>query len=974
MLTQEQIDNTLNMMQMAGVSSDVLKQTRERLQAQLEAEKSGGLPAAQKNMPSVKKTRTLNAAANKASKSAERTGEAEDILSEARGKKYNDESDANDIAGLVSGKEDTENTENTEGTEDIDKRNSGIKDKLDNGGMIATGKTGRRVLMKDENSPTGYTEKKRRKVNDVDLKWADEYQPKEGDKLTTGQQQALKVKELLNKYKPLDKKQRKSKYKVNPGPQMTANELQEMSELKQQLWDRDNGAFWYIPTDEELEQEKNARAMEYGEKHAAKEKALKEITAEFKNKGITIPFAGNASMSIDFSPDFARKGNFPVIISSNGQTQHLFVPFTQLKKLKDSVKEWAGNEPVSMTFTGTDPSTGDSISSDAINRLYPKAWQSMDFSDTPLPKLMSGFSTKDFQGPGFNYAKDYYDLNSTYHNNPKLYQQQHNELRSEAEDMMMSYPEYMQFLQDSLIKNNREDIQDAKQALLDAYKSKDPKAVRSAVENYLSEAASKSENRMTKEAVARQLENLRSGNVMNEDEALNWAKKKVIGQRRNEIRDDVRYQNAFTAQRLHDMVEKRERMKGYLDKAKMFDDAQSRYDLYNALPSTDMKMDREGNLYSVTGEGDDADTQYYGNVRDMFQEDDMQGVINDLFRSSPKGTEEINIYKRPPHPQTGIGEGLVRGSTADLGSDEAYGSPLIFSKNPLPSSQFADKFRKLYENAGGDDVYNMLNAFNGKELADIIGKNKLGTVMTDLVDRPLYDPETKEMVLDKNGNPVMVPRLVMDTSYLPNRYKEEGIGVPRRDRLSRFRRDDGSIDTESYNAWRLAVLARAIEAQKQALAADRLMAINDFQEKGGLSNEEHANNAKIYKNIVDNFDRFGGSEEDRKIAEEAAEKHSANKELFNGYKNLINSVFSDLKNPEMAKEHLGLDRDYPMSKDDLRQLMSRSKYIRAGKDSKERRAAFLKLLLDKIGLMNPETYVLDNSPEVDDMLRTDSDE
>ena len=54
--------------------------------------------------------------------------------------------------------------------------------------------------------------------------------------------------------------------------------------------------------------------------------------------------------------------------------------------------------------------------------------------------------------------------------------------------------------------------------------------------------------------------------------------------------------------------------------------------------------------------------------------------------------------------------------------------------------------------------------------------------------------------------------------------------------------------------------------------------------------------------------------------------------------------------------------------------MSRSKYIRAGKESKERRAAFLKLLLDKIGLMNPETYILDNSPEVDDMLRTDSDE
>ena len=104
MLTQEQIDNTLNMMQMAGVSSDVLRQTREKLQAQLEAEKSGGLPAAQKNMPSVKKTRTLNAVMNKASKSAERTGEAEDILSEARGKKYNDESDANDIAGLVSGK------------------------------------------------------------------------------------------------------------------------------------------------------------------------------------------------------------------------------------------------------------------------------------------------------------------------------------------------------------------------------------------------------------------------------------------------------------------------------------------------------------------------------------------------------------------------------------------------------------------------------------------------------------------------------------------------------------------------------------------------------------------------------------------------------------------------------------------------------------------------------------------------------
>lgn len=946
MLTQENIDNTLANMQAMGVSSEILRQTRENLQAQLKAEQSGGLSAGQKNMPSVKKARTVNAAINKASDAAERTDEAEDIVHEVRGKKYDDESDANDITSLVSGKENTENE-----SEDIDKNN----------GPKAVGKTGRRVLVKDENTPSGYTEKRRRKVNDVDLKWADEYQPKEGDKLTTGQQAALRVKGLLGKYKPLDKKQRKSKYKVNPGPQMTAEELQEMAELKDQLWNRDTGAFWYIPTDEEWENEKNARAYKYGKKHAAKETAFNTQKSEFRNKGITIPFAGNASMSVDFSPDFARKGNFPVIVSSNGQTQQLFVPFKQLGKLKNAVKEWAGDKPVSMTFTGTDPSTGDSISPNDISVRYPKAWASMDFSDTPLPKLMSGFDTKDFEGPkgsGRNYAKDYFNLNSEYHTNPEEYSNKFNELREEASLAGMSVPEYMDYLSTVNINNDNMDVYNAKKRVLEAHKNKDPEAFKKAIFDWLSESAAKAPHRMTKEAVGRQLDNLRSGNILQEGEALDWAKKKIISDRRNEIRDEVRNNNMFIAQKIHDMVEQRERMKSYLDKEKMFKDSQARHDLYTALPD-DLKIDKEGNLYTLSGSGDDLDVNYLGSAYDIFEGDDVKGNIMDLFRNSPKDTEEIDLYRRPPHPKTGIGQGFVRGTSASAKANPGniYASPLVFQHEPLANTQdIADKYHALYESEGGDDVYNMLSDFSGKELEDIIGKNKLGTVMADLVDRPKYDPVTKEMVLDKDGNPVMVPRLVMDTSYLPNRYKEEGLEVPRRDRLSRFRREDGSIDTESYNAYRMAVIARAIAAQRQALAADRVMAINDFQEKGGLSNKQLANNAKIYQNIVDNFNRFGGSEDDRQIAEEAAAKHAMNKELFNSYKNLINSTYADLKDPAKAAEHLGLNKDYPMSKDELRELMSRSKYIRAGNDAKERKAAFLKLLLDKIGLSNPETY------------------
>lgn len=961
MLTQEQIDNTLSMMQMAGVSSEVLKQTRENLQAQLEAEQNGGLSAMQKNLPVNKKTRTVNAAMDKAKKGGERTAEAEDVLNEVQGKKYDGETDANGVTGLVSGKEEKPEDE---------ERNTGIKEKLDNGGMIATGKTGRRVLVKDESAPSGYTEKKRRKVSPIDLQWADEYKAKEGDKLTTGQQQALKVKGLLDKYKPLDKKQRKSKYKVNPGPQMTADELEQMADLKKQLYDRDTGAFWYIPTDEEVESEKNARAMEYGEKHAQKEKEFNEKKAAFSRDGITVPFEGNANVIVDFSTDTAGKGVFPVLISSNGQSQALLVPFDQLGEVKHAIKDWAGDEPVSMTYTGTNRATGESISANDLQNRYPKAWGSLDFSDTPLPKLMSGMDVKDFEGPGGNYAKDYYDLNSVYHNNPLLYKKNHNEFVMAAHDMNMRYPEYMQMMQDSLLRDNRQDILDAKKEFLEAYKNKDSKAMRAAVEKYLEEAASKSENRMTKEAVGRQLENLRSDNPMNQAEAVEWAKKKLIGERRSEIRDDVRYNNAFTAQRLRDMIEKHEKMKGYLDKAALFDDAQNRFDLYNTLPQ-DFKMDREGNLYTITGEGDDMEVNPLGNVNDIFKEDDMKGLLSELFG---KDKQELDVYRRPPHPQTGVGEGLVLGTSANVDPSTEYGNKSIFSYLPKPGKNMADRFRQLYENAGGDEVYDALSEFGLKELDDIIGRNRLGTVMTDFVKRPKYDPVTKQPVLDKDGNPVMVPRLVIDTSYLPKAYAEEGLQVPRRDRLSRFRREDGSIDTESFNAYRMAILARAIEAQKQALASDRIMAINDFQERGGLSNQQMADNAKIYNKIVDSFNKYGGNEEDRKRAEDAAAALADNKALYKSYQNLIKSVYADLKDPAKAAEHLGLDRDYPMSKEDLTSLMSRSKYIRAGKDAKERKEAFLKLLLDKIGLSNPETYDIDVLPEVSDFERTDEDE
>lgn len=962
MLTQEQIDNTLNMMQMAGVSSEVLKQTRENLQAQLEAEQNGGLSAMQKNLPVNKKTRTVNAAMDKAKKGGERTAEAEEVLSEVQGQKYNEETDANGIVGLVSGKEKSD--------DNTDERNTGIKEKLDNGGMVATGKTGRRVLVKDESAPSGYTEKKRRKVSPVDLQWADEYKAKEGDKLTTGQQQALKVKGLLDKYKPLDKKQRKSKYKVNPGPQMTAEELQQMADLKKQLYDRDTGTFWYIPTDEEVEAEKNARAMEYGEKHAAKEKEFNEKKAEFRKEGITVPFEGNANVIVDFSTDTAGKGVFPVLISSNGQSQALLVPFEQLAQLKHAVKEWAGDEPVSMTYTGTNRSTGESISPDALQNKYPKAWGSMDFSDTPLPKLMSGMDVKEFEGPGGNWARDYYNLNSVYHNNPLLFKKNHSEFVEAAHDMNMRYPEYMQMMQDSLLRNNRQDILDAKKEFLEAYKNRDSRAMRTAVEKYLSEAASKSENRMTKEAVGRQLDNLRSDNPMQQAKAVEWAKKKLVGERRSEIRDDVRYNNAFTAQRLRDMIEKHEKMKGYLDKAALFDDAQNRFDLYDALPK-DFKMDREGNLYTITGEGEDMEVNPLGNVNDIFKEDDMKGLLSDLFG---KDKQELDVHRRPPHSQTGVGEGLVLGNSANIDPKTEYGSKSIFSYLPRPSKHMADSFRQLYQNAGGDEVYNTLSEFGLKELDDIIGKNRLGTAMTDFVKRPKYDPVTKQPVLDKDGNPVMVPRLVIDTSYLPKAYAEEGLQVPRRDKLSRFRREDGSIDTESFNAYRMAVLARAIEAQKQALASDRIMAINDFQERGGLSNQQIADNAKIYNKIVDSFNKYGGDEEDRKRAEEAATALADNKALYKSYQNLIKSVYADLKDPAKAAEHLGLDRDYPMTKEDLTGLMSRSKYIRSGKDAKERKEAFLKLLLDKIGAMNTEAYGMDVLPEVSDFERTDEDE
>lgn len=859
------------------------------------------------------------------------------------------------IADVSKGKKDDESPEAFE-----ERRSKVLSESPD---VIPLGRKGGKALVKDDKAATGYVEKRRRKIGDSDLQWAEEHEvykashPDEKFEYTPAQQAALNVHGLNKKYKSLSDKEKKARSKNNPGPALTKEELDSFNSFRKQLKD----ASFYIPTDDELKREQQARDKMISERSAKKKLDRNAKVAEMREQGVTIPFDGSGSVIIDFSDENVRKGDIPVQVSSAGKSQSFVVPFQDLQKFRNKLNGWSGNSQLSHTVMGVN-SRGDSLTDDTL-KGYHHAWKTGDYTQTRFPRLMDGLSDKaDLQGYGKAYGggryggqADKYDLNSEYYRDPEGWKKKHNDLVEEANSVGMSYDQYMKMLADQSDSGIYKGSASLEQAVIDAHKTKDPAKIREAVSAMLEDRLAHQKSGQARSKASQLLDTIRKGDPYESEEAYKEGLKGAIDRKRKSIRNSIKDVNIDTAKQLRELRRQYESMVNNRDTANRLFDETERAKMYSELPD-EIFVAPEGDIFSMVND-EPQPTGY--TAEQIFGESGNKALAPYLAASLPEDDEgyaPVQGYNKGDmlrllrqEPALGI-----RQAGFSLPDKNGIKNGLFFD-TPYDNSRLAQRFMDTYNEAGGDPVMEMLENFDKRELEDIIGKRNLGTTVPELFWDPVTDEEGNP-VLDTAGNQLKRPRLFLDANggRLAKLYHDEGVGkepgyIGKVDRFKRFRGLDGKINEDLWRAYRMAVLQAAAEKQEQALEASRLGMINDFQERGGLTNEQVKNNNRILNDIVQAGKFHEGESEDLdRAAADAAAQLAASQALRKAYTGKVSSLNNMLRKPELAKQFLGIDlpEGLPVNKDVLRSIMTLSKYNRAGDDTTARNKSFDEALVN----------------------------
>ena len=669
---------------------------------------------------------------------------------------------------------------------------------------------------------------------------------------------AYRVKNLNEQINSM--KQSKRKDKAN----WTDSDEEKLNGLRYELKNR---ARWYVPTTEEVEGKKNEKLLTNKEGHVAKEKALKErtnkgLSFEFDDNGnlieghkFNLPFDKNAQIIWGLGRDSLSAGVFPLHVISGGREQLFNVPWRETKNYMKMLNDWSGGN-MSVSYN-----TPENMSEDKAAQLR-AAIKNGHYEDTVVPKLAGNVDVRaSDKARGTEYGEFYkdpltdtwvqdkfnmypgqrelWDANSNYNSKNaykrNLWLNSHAEDVAAAEELGLSLNDYYNKLYNERMGNLKIDQNALEADLFNSYDTTtgklksdvDEGEYREKLYQYLKNKIRYGDFKSAREKANRIIDTLENGdpeNFKEQEDALTAIPRALVAKARADIRDVQRNKNLKVEKEAKELASIIRQQQGYKNRIDEYNNLKKAGLLFDSLPDTDILVTPEG---MIIGEGNDGEQGVLGSLNEL-----VGGV-------SAKQLLDSGLIKDKPVKFTRADDYTFKPAIEGLG-------PIVRRNVPDTIDKDIEAMQAAYDAMGGDEQYSAWKNFLLNDFDKLFDPHTMGTMPHELRRIQATDSDGNP-IIGANGEPVMIPRILLQATNPELEEEYEKAGVPSRKRgrnyLSFFNDINGNFDEDLYNNWIDTNLAYQKSLLDGASLGQDIAMINGFE---GLPPEQRARNQAIF--------------------------------------------------------------------------------------------------------------------------------